>query len=70
MTSALLNKAETLAEKIRQEPAEARLALRPAFLHLLSELRIEGITIPRRLHQLDVELSDEETESQFDNMPV
>lgn len=70
MTSALLNKAETLAEKIRQEPAEARLAQRPAFLHLLSELRSEGITIPRRLHQLDVELSDEETESQFDNMPV
>lgn len=70
MSSELLSRAEELAEKIRQEPAEMRLKLRPEFVHLLSDLRIAGVSIPRRLHQLDVELSEEEAESQFDNMPV
>lgn len=70
MGSDLLNRAENLAEEIRQAPAAERLKLRPEFVHLLSDLRVEGTSVPRRLHQLDIELSEEEAESQFDNMPV
>ena len=70
MTSELLNKAEQLAEKIRQQPAEARLALRPEYSRLLSNLRSEGVSVPRRLQQLDADLCEEDAETQFDNMPV
>ncbi|OIQ37974.1 MAG: hypothetical protein BM558_12465 [Roseobacter sp. MedPE-SW] len=68
--SELLNKAEQLANEIRQGPAESRLSLRPKFEHLLSDLRGEGISVPRRLQQLDAELTEEAAERQFDNMPV
>ena len=70
MSSELLNRAEKLAERIRQESAEGRLKLRSEYARLISDLRIEGVTVPRRLHQLDVDLSEEEAENQFDNMPV
>lgn len=70
MSSELLNRAEKLAERIRQESAEGRLKLRSEYARLMSDLRSEGVTVPRRLHQLDVDLSEEEAENQFDNMPV
>lgn len=70
MTSNVLSKAEQLAEKIRLEPVETRLGLRPEFARLLSALRIEGTSIPRRLQHLENELTQEEAERQFDNLPV
>ncbi|WP_417713224.1 hypothetical protein [Pseudophaeobacter arcticus] len=70
MTRALLNQAEEMAKTIRQQPAQDRLHLRPEFSRLLSNLRIEGVSVPRHLQQLDTDLSEEEAETQFDNMPV
>ena len=70
MTRALLNQAEEMAKTIRQQSAQDRLALRPEFSRLLSNLRIEGVSVPRHLQQLDTDLSEEEAETQFDNMPV
>ncbi|MFC4215442.1 hypothetical protein ACFP4H_02650 [Pseudophaeobacter arcticus] len=70
MTRALLNQAEEMAKTIRQQPPQDRLALRPEFSRLLSNLRIEGVSVPRHLQQLDTDLSEEEAETQFDNMPV
>lgn len=68
--SELLDKAEQLANEIRRGPVEDRLSLRPKFAHLLSDMRGEGTSVPRRLQQLDSELSEEAAERQFDNMPV
>lgn len=70
MTRALLTQVEEMAEKIHQQPAEARLAMRPEFSRLLSDLRIEGISVPRYLQQLETDLSEQDAENLFDNMPV
>jgi Ser/Thr protein kinase RdoA (MazF antagonist) len=66
----VLQRAEQLALKIRQERGESRLSLRPEFSRLLNHLRIEGIPVSRRLRQLDEELCEQDLESRFDNMPV
>lgn len=64
------HRAQKLAEEIRAAKGEARLAHRPEFSRLLSSLRILGQPVPRSLHQLDMELGEEEVESRFDNMPI
>lgn len=69
-TLEIQQRAQRLAAEIRRETGEKRLAHRPEFSRLLSSLRILGQPVPRALLQLDAELSDEEVERQFDNIPI
>ena len=48
----------------------ARLDLQPEFSRVLESLSRDGVTVPRRLKQLEAALVDEAIEARFDNMPV
>lgn len=69
-TIEIQRRAQKLAEQIRAESGERRLAYRPEFSRLLSSLRILGQPVPRALQQLDAELCEEEVERRFDNLPI
>lgn len=69
-TDDLLAQAHELEKKIEAAEGEARVALHARLHRILDDIRLHGGEVPAHMRDLDLELTDEEVEDSFDNMPV
>ncbi len=69
-TEQLMERACRLEEQIRVAPEEERLELQPEFDKVMTRIKAAGVDIPGHLRRMEMVLTEELVENQFDNMPV
>ena len=66
----LLAEAEGMIAAINESTGDDRVALHAKYHAILERIRFSGHRVPQHLRDIDLELTDEEVEDGFDNMPV
>lgn len=66
----LIERAEGIAADIEQASGDERFKLHDQLHRTLELIKLNGGSVPGKLHRLDLDLVDEAVEDSFDNMPV
>lgn len=66
----LQSKAKALEAKLADAKDEERVLLHQQLHRVLAAIKAQGGRVPEGLRLLDTQLTDEEVENAFDNMPV
>ncbi len=61
---------EQIEARIAATAPEKRVELQGELHKLVQRISAAGVSVPARLHDLDVALTEEAVEAQFDNLPV
>ena len=65
-----LSKIKMLEANIAAADDVGKLTFQSELHKVIAEMRIAGIAVPLHLQELDEQLTDEATESRFDNLPI